>query len=60
MELDNCTLLNFERHFASFSHIVDKVLTECTFTKFFMNPEHSYPNFINIMKFPYLSGRLII
>ena len=54
------TLKHFERHFGTFSHIVDKVVAECIFTKHFKIPDHSYPNFINIMKFPYLSPRLII
>jgi hypothetical protein len=59
MELD-LTLKHFERHFGTFSHIVDSVVTECIFTKHFIIPEHCYSNFINVMKFPFVSPRLII
>lgn len=54
------TLVHMERVFATLSYILDKVLPECIFAKGFMNPEHSYPNFINMVKFPYITARLVV
>jgi len=59
MEVE-ATLKHFEHHFITFSHIVDTVVQECVWTKHFKVPDHSYPNFVNILKFPFISPRVLV